>query len=56
MLGVRDLVVAYGKKQVLHGVDLDVERGEIVALVGHNGAGKTTMLRAIVGLAPRLGG
>lgn len=56
MLSVRDLVVAYGKKQVLHGVDLDVSAGQIVALVGHNGAGKTTLLRSIVGLESRVSG
>lgn len=56
LLDVKDLVVAYDNKQVLHGVDLSVPAGKIVALVGHNGAGKTTLLRAIVGLAPRRSG
>jgi len=56
MLNVSGLVVAYGKKQVLHGVDLSAAEGEIVGLVGHNGAGKTTILRSIVGLAPRQAG
>jgi len=56
LLDVRGLVVAYDKKQVLHGVDLAVPPGAIVALVGHNGAGKTTLLRAALGLVPRLAG
>jgi branched-chain amino acid transport system ATP-binding protein len=52
MLDIRDLVVAYHKKDVLHGVSLAVDHKEIVALVGHNGAGKTTLMRAAVGLVP----
>ena len=52
MLDVRDLVVGYNKKDVLHGVSLGVGKAEIVALVGHNGAGKTTLMRAALGLTP----
>jgi ABC-2 type transport system ATP-binding protein len=51
-LDVRDLVVAYDKKDVLHGVSLAVAEREVVALVGHNGAGKTTLMRALTGLVP----
>lgn len=40
----------YGKSQILHGVDLDVKRGEIVALLGRNGVGKSTTLRTIIGI------
>ena len=50
LLRVRDLHVAYGKIAALHGVDLDVAEGETVALIGANGAGKSTILRAISGL------
>ena len=51
-LEVRGLVVAYDGTRVLQGVDLFVEDGEVVALLGTNGAGKSTVLRAIAGLAP----
>lgn len=50
MLGVRDLVVGYEKKVVVQGVSLQVDAGEIVALIGHNGSGKSTTLKAIFGL------
>jgi branched-chain amino acid transport system permease protein len=56
MLEVRNLSVAYDRVPVLHGVDLDVGVGEIVALLGTNGAGKSTVLRAVAGLAPVTGG
>jgi ABC-type branched-subunit amino acid transport system ATPase component len=49
-LEVRNLDFSYGNVQVLFGVDLDVQRGEVVALVGTNGAGKSTVLRVISGL------
>jgi branched-chain amino acid transport system ATP-binding protein len=56
LLAVRDLEVAYGTIPALHGIDLEVEKGEIVALIGANGAGKTTTLRTISGLLkPRRG-
>jgi ABC-2 type transport system ATP-binding protein len=47
---VRGLVKAYGDLEVLRGVDLDVERGSIVALLGSNGAGKTTIVRILATL------
>ncbi|MDQ1491680.1 MAG: branched-chain amino acid transport system ATP-binding protein livF, partial [Actinomycetota bacterium] len=56
MLGVRGLTASYGSLQVLFGVDLDVGEGEIVALLGTNGAGKSTVLRAAAGLLPATGG
>ncbi|MCE7973162.1 MAG: ABC transporter ATP-binding protein [Leptolyngbya sp. PLA1] len=50
MLEVRDISVAYGAIKALHGVSLSVAQGEIVTLIGCNGAGKSTTLRAISGL------
>jgi branched-chain amino acid transport system ATP-binding protein len=50
LLAIEDLYVAYGKTAALHGVDLRIHRGETVALIGANGAGKSTTLRAISGL------
>ena len=51
LLEVRDVVVHYGRIQALHGVSLVVHEGELVTLLGSNGAGKTTMMRAISGSA-----
>ncbi len=42
LLEIRDLHVSYGNVEVLHDISLDVDKGEIVALLGSNGAGKTT--------------
>ncbi|WP_027169736.1 ABC transporter ATP-binding protein [Mesorhizobium sp. WSM3224] len=50
LLAVRDLHAWYGEGHALHGVNLDVRRGETVTLLGRNGVGKTTTLRAIMGL------
>jgi branched-chain amino acid transport system ATP-binding protein len=55
MLDVRDLVVRYGAIQAVRGIDLEIAKGEIVALIGANGAGKTTVARAIAGLLPYRG-
>jgi len=52
MLSVRSLRVDYGHVQALRGVDLEVREGEITAIIGSNGAGKTSTLMAISGLAP----
>jgi branched-chain amino acid transport system ATP-binding protein len=49
MLEVRGLCAFYGQSQVLHGLDLALDEGEIVTLLGANGAGKTTILRALCG-------
>ena len=56
VLDVSGLDVAYGKTQVLFGVDFYVDEGEIVALLGTNGAGKSTLLAAISGLLPARAG
>jgi branched-chain amino acid transport system ATP-binding protein len=50
LLSVKGLVVRYGQVEALHGVSMDVYPGEIVALIGSNGAGKSTTLRAISGM------
>ncbi|MBC8118794.1 MAG: ABC transporter ATP-binding protein [Burkholderiaceae bacterium] len=50
MLRVENLQAYYGKSHVLHGVDLTVERGEIVSLLGRNGVGRSTTAKAIMGL------
>ena len=56
MLEVRDLQVAYGDSLALDGVSLEVRKGEVVCIVGANGAGKTSLIRTIGGvLAPRAG-
>jgi len=55
MLTITDLRAWYGKSQVLHGVNLQVAKGEIVALLGRNGAGRSTMLKAVMGGVTRTG-
>src|SRR3977135_2408713 len=56
LLSVTDLVVRYGQVEALHGVSLEVFPGEVVALIGSNGAGKSTALRAVSGMSPVVGG
>lgn len=55
MLTVRGLEAGYGARPVLHGVDLDVAPGEIVALLGRNGSGRSTTAKALIGLLPARG-
>src|SRR5262245_46225416 len=50
MLSINGLDVAYGQSQVLWGVDLEVQAGELVCLMGRNGVGKTTLLKTTIGL------
>jgi branched-chain amino acid transport system ATP-binding protein len=52
MLKIIDLKASYGKIEALHGVSFQVRRGEIVTLIGSNGAGKSTMLKALMRLKP----
>jgi branched-chain amino acid transport system ATP-binding protein len=53
---VTDLHAFYGESHILHGIDFVVNRGEVVTLLGRNGAGRTTTLRAILGLTGRRSG
>jgi branched-chain amino acid transport system ATP-binding protein len=56
LLTLDNLSAGYGRRKVVHGVDLHLNTGEIVGLMGHNGAGKTTVIRTVHGLLPALGG
>ncbi len=56
LLDVRNLQAGYGNKTVLQGVSFQVREGEVVAMLGHNGAGKSTTLRTVLGLLPARGG
>ena len=56
LLGIADLRAWYGDSQVLHGVSLTVGKGELVTLIGRNGAGKTSTLRAVMGMIGRVQG
>ncbi|MGB7215418.1 MAG: ABC transporter ATP-binding protein [Gammaproteobacteria bacterium] len=50
LLSVRDLNAWYGESHILHGMNFDVRKGEVVTLLGRNGVGKTTTMRAIMGI------
>src|SRR5476649_1736768 len=52
MLQVKDLHAYYGRAHILQGVSLEADAGEVVALLGRNGAGKSTAMKAIMGLVP----
>ena len=56
MLKIRDLSVHYGKIRAVRNIDMDIQQGEIVSLIGANGAGKSTTLRALSGLVKTAGG
>jgi branched-chain amino acid transport system ATP-binding protein len=55
LIAARGLKASYGEVEALHGVDFEVEDGEVVAVLGANGAGKTTILRALCGMIARSG-
>ncbi|MDH6294894.1 amino acid/amide ABC transporter ATP-binding protein 2, HAAT family [Agrobacterium fabrum] len=55
LLDIRDIHVAYGRAEVVHGISLSMAAGSIVTVIGANGAGKTTLLNAIMGVIPSRG-
>ena len=56
MLRIAGLHAFYGESHILHGIDLEVRRGELVTLLGRNGAGRTTTLKAVLGLVGKRSG
>ena len=56
MLHVSNLRAAYGQSEILHGLELDVNPAEIVAIMGRNGMGKTTLMKTIMGIVPTQAG
>ena len=56
MLKVSDLRVSYGQSEALHGLDFEARRNEIVAIMGRNGMGKTTLFKSLIGALPLSGG
>jgi len=56
MLETKDLTLHYGQSQILHGIDLTAEQGKVTCIMGTNGVGKTSLLKAISGTHPRSGG
>lgn len=55
LLNIKDLRVTYGQVEAIHGINMQVEKGSITAIIGSNGAGKTTILNAISGMVRRTG-
>ncbi|MEM6941920.1 MAG: urea ABC transporter ATP-binding subunit UrtE [Pseudomonadota bacterium] len=56
MLNVNALRASYGESEILHALDLRVQPGEIVAIMGRNGMGKTTLMKTLMGIVPERGG
>jgi urea transport system ATP-binding protein len=56
MLAISDLHVAYGQSEVLHGLNVTVAPNEIVAIMGRNGMGKTTLMKSLMGIVPTKSG
>ena len=50
MLKVKDLHVAYGQSEIIHGVNFEAEQGKVVAIMGRNGMGKTTLMKSLIGI------
>ncbi|MBT3939149.1 MAG: ATP-binding cassette domain-containing protein, partial [Pelagibacterales bacterium] len=55
MLKISDLHAFYGKSHILRGINLTVGKGEIIALLGRNGVGRSTLVKSIMGLVPTTG-
>ncbi|RVV97047.1 urea ABC transporter ATP-binding subunit UrtE [Mesobaculum littorinae] len=56
MLSIQNLSSGYGESEVVHGLNLAVPKGEIVAIMGRNGMGKTTLMKSLMGIVPATGG
>jgi urea transport system ATP-binding protein len=56
MLAISDLRVAYGQSEVLHGLNVSVAPNEIIAIMGRNGMGKTTLMKSLMGILPTKSG
>ena len=56
MLEVRGLRAAYGRIPILYGIDLEIAAGDVVGILGHNGMGKTTLMKTLIGLVPATDG
>lgn len=56
MLALNDYNVAYGQSEVIHGLNLEIKPREIVAIMGRNGMGKTTLMKSMIGMIPSSGG
>src|SRR3954464_3185911 len=56
MISVSNLSVGYGQSEVIHGVSLSAAKSEIVAVMGRNGMGKTTLFKALMGILPSTSG
>ena len=56
LLSVKNLQAWYGESHILHGVDFDVYPGEVVTLLGRNGAGKSTTMKSVMGLVGKRSG
>ena len=55
-LEIHDLTVAYHRKPVLYGIDLEIGEGTLTGIIGPNGAGKSTLIKTIMGMVPSNGG
>lgn len=56
MIEIKDLRAGYGKREILHGVSLNVKRGKILSVIGPNGCGKSTLLKTLSGIIPYTAG